>query len=321
MQFLKVLGEGRCKRAELYDCRGEKIVILRNRKGATQRRLLRYSRKESGITSRLPELDCNIGSVQVNRKGGKWEISSRYVQGAPLNKTLLDSLSAEKREKLTADFAAFLLALHTLTLDRRDERYADQTVDETHPLLYRLGKIFHRIATLKKTYLSFSKPRGISFDTRAFERQKREICKRFAWEEADQARLEKVIRTVCAHSDMFSYVGVCFTDFHSSNFVYDEEQARLGVLDFGNCSYKGIIYYEFVTIYTWLGKEFTQELIRVYNALAKRDAVHLGTRHLPLEIDLSLVQHYLILSQFQKLPRFPNRQENVLHLLREIYPE
>lgn len=318
--LIRELGRGCTKKAYLYEQNGEKKIILQAVRRSKKRSFLWQVRKEANITRKLPQMRCDIRTVYVVRKCGRWEVSAHYVEGEPLNAELFGSLSEKGKKSLLADFAEFLLTLHVMRVSMLDERYADATDAPLSPL-YLLGALGYKIFCLKKTWLSLRNPQKNPYATRKFARKKAKLCRAFAFSAGEVQRLEKTLRAVCAQPRLFGYVGVCFGDFFGSNFLYDKESGRLAALDF-TCQYKGNIYEEFVSIYMWMGKEFTQKLLHCYNALAAKRNVRLPScPAYPLELDCAMVQHLVALRLFQMMPQSPANKEKVLDILHELYPD
>ena len=318
MQLIKELGNGATKKAFLYEADGQRIVILQAVRKSKQRSLIWQARREANITQNLPPLPCDIRTVYVKRRQGKWEVSAHYVEGEALDKQLFDTLTQEDKEKLITDFAEFLIALHSLPVDMLGERYADEA--DKRGLRYYLGAFCYKIYCLKKTYLSLKKPWENPYKTRKFAKEKNSLYRQLDLTPAATDQLESVLRAVCKHPDLFAYAGVCFGDFFGSNFVYNKVTRQIGILDFV-CSYKNNIYSDFAGILTWMGEEFTQHLIQTYNTLAQQRRVKLPKCTAPTpEIDFTMVQHLAALWLFPRAAKNPKRKEELLALLQALYP-
>lgn len=318
MQFVKELGCGATKRGMLYEHEGKKIVILEAVCKSKKRSFLWQSRREANITQNLPSLCCDIRTVRVRRIQGKWQVSAHYVEGEPLTPEWFCTLSEEKQTKLLADLAEFLISLHSLRITKLDERYADET--DHAGVLYLLGAFFYKCFCFKKHYLSLQKPWKNPFKSSKFEREKRAIFRRYDFAPHEKAQVEKVLDSISAHPELFSYMGVCFGDFFSSNILYNPQTSQLGVLDFV-CSYQNNIYEEFAGIYVWMGKDFTKALLSRYNDMAAERDVHLPKcSAYPLRFDYVMVQHLAAMQFFRKIHKKPQYKDCLLSLLQELYP-
>ena len=311
MRFIKELGNGLTKKAFLYEKDGEKITILQAVGGSKERWFRIQARQESYITGMLPPMRCDIRRVRVNYLHGKWEIAAHYVEGQPLTKELLDSLTPEQQTQLADDFAEFLHTLHSLQANKLAERYADET--DSHDLHYLLGYIMFRLYCLKKRFLSFKKSGKSPYITSRFAKTKAKIYSRCGFTPAEIALVDQAHQVLNAHPEVFAQVGVCFGDLKPDNILYDTRSSRMSAMDF--CGpYRGCIYQEFMYIYAWLGKDFTQQLISKYHTLSSRSAK-------PMQIDLAMVQHLLAIFLFTQIPKYPLHKATALNLLRELYPD
>lgn len=58
-----------------------------------------------------------------------------------------------------------------------------------------------------------------------------------------------------------------------------------------------------------------------YNEQASRQDVHLPKcEAYPLKLDFTMVQHLVALCHFRQMPQEPQRREELMQLLQELYP-
>ena len=318
MQFIKELGAGLTKKGLLYEQNGEKIVLLKEVRKSKRRSFIWQARKEANITQKLPQhMRCDIRTVRVKRLRGEWEVTAHYVEGEPLTRELFATLSAEQKDKLVADFAEFLLTLHSLPVCMMDERYADET--DGIGIRYLLGAFFYKLFCFKKDYLSLKKPWKNPYGTRAFRRLREKLYRSLSFAPQEIEWMEQAVADVCHAPDLFAYIGVCMDDFSGSNFLYDKQTERLGALDLC-CPYKGNLYYDFSNIYWWMGKEFLQALIAHYNTLATQREVHLPkSKAYPLRIEYAKALKLRAVWLLQRAAKFPDCKDEIIDLLHEIY--
>lgn len=247
---IKLLGRGTYSECFLAkDNNGEEFVWKKPIDKTQLSLWLRNCRKEACITSYLSQSNYDVAQVDVSYHKKQWNIKSKLITGIPLKKETLDILSPKERKYVIEALAKFLFDLHSSPINRTKEHFSK-------PRVYNWKALWEKMIAFKKTYIS-SRPRNRNiFQQKKFLRKKIKIYGELNFTNNQISMTEDIFKFINKNRYLFHKTGVCYNDFHGGNIFYNPQKKRLGILDFGSCSYHSPLYREFARIYEdYLGKK------------------------------------------------------------------
>lgn len=125
--------------------------------------------------------------------------------------------------------------------------------------------------------------------------------------------LHSAINAIVNDKRVQTQTGLCHNDLIKDNILYNEQQNKLAIIDFGDADF-GSVYRDFGSLCRskQLGINFTRDVVTSYNEICKKE-------NQP-EIDFTLVKQATILSSFEKLRYYRGSElENRFNQLRKLH--